>query len=301
MTDHRTSQNGSRHAHRRLLTTLMMSTALCLGALPAVLLIPQAVAQAARTHSFNIPSQPLNAALRSLANETGVQIAYETSVAAGTIAPAVSGTMSTEDALAELLSGSGLRYSFTNANTVTILESGSTTEIAGIEADGTTVLDTIMVTTAGGFAQQVVDAPASITVIPGEDLENKPFRSLIDAVRHVEGVTMAGGDKGDITIRGMPASGTLILIDGRRQNSTRELNPKGGNAVEDDWMPPIGAVDRIEVVRGPMSSLYGSEALGGVVNVITRRPGDSWEGAVSANATTPDDAGRPRLSAVARK
>jgi outer membrane receptor for ferrienterochelin and colicins len=285
MNDHRAGHTVSRQARRRPLATLMMSTALCLGILPAVLPLPQAMAQAARTHSFDIASQPLNAALRSLADQTGVQIAYETSVASGTIAPAVVGTMSTEDALAQLLSGSGLRYSFTNANTVTILDAGSTTDIGNVAADGSTVLDTIMVTTAGGFAQQVVEAPASITVIPSKELENKPFRSLIDAVRHVEGVTMTGGDKGDITIRGMPASGTLILVDGRRQNSTRELNPKGGNAVEDDWMPPIGAVDRIEVVRGPMSSRYGADAMGGVINIITKKVADTWSGSVGADAT----------------
>jgi outer membrane receptor for ferrienterochelin and colicins len=291
MTDDSAGRDITRQAHRRLLATLMVTTALCLGALPGVLPAQQASAQAARTHDFSIPSQPLSASLRALAGQTGVQIAYETSVAAGTIAPAVSGSMSTEDALALILSGSGLRYSFSGANTVTILESGSGTEIGNVAADGSTVLDTIMVTTAGGFAQQVVDAPASITVIPREELENKPFRSLIDAVRHVEGVTMTGGDKGDITIRGMPASGTLILVDGRRQNSTRELNPKGGNAVEDDWMPPIGAVDRIEVVRGPMSSRYGSDAMGGVINIITRKVADTWSGSVGADATIQGNSG----------
>ena len=291
MIDDGAGRGAARQAHGRFMATLMVTTALCLGALPGVLPVQQAAAQAARTHDFSIPSQPLSAALRALAGQTGVQIAYETSVAAGTIAPAVSGTMSTEDALALILSGSGLRYSFSGANTVTILEAGSGTEIGNVATDGSTVLDTIMVTTAGGFAQQVVDAPASITVIPREDLENKPFRSLIDAVRHVEGVTMTGGDKGDITIRGMPASGTLILVDGRRQNSTRELNPKGGNAVEDDWMPPIGAVDRIEVVRGPMSVLYGSDALGGVVNTITRRPADHWQGSVRLSGSDARGAG----------
>src|SRR5690606_5480766 len=82
----------------------------------------------------------------SLANQAGVQIAYQSSIAAGTTAPAVTGTMSTEQALAQLLSGTALRYSFTNANTVTILAgSGSAAAAGSISADGSVVLETITV------------------------------------------------------------------------------------------------------------------------------------------------------------
>src|SRR5690606_28107095 len=135
--------------------------------------VPQAAAQAARTHNFSIASQPLNAALRALADQTGVQIAYATSVAAGAIAPAVSGTMSTEDALARLLSGSGLRYSFTTANTVTILEAGTTTDIGNVAADGSTVLDTIDVLGGGGtFSPDTpYETAGSSTYISGEQIE----------------------------------------------------------------------------------------------------------------------------------
>ncbi|QRI62480.1 TonB-dependent receptor [Shinella sp. PSBB067] len=283
MNDVNARQKGFRRGDRRLLTTLMTGTALWLGALPMVLPPMQAAAQTARAHRFDIPAQPLNRSLRALAEQTGVQIAYETAVASGATAPAVQGTMSTEQALARLLSVSGLRYSFTNANTVTILHSAVAVEEGGSDP-GATVLDTITVT-AGGFSQSVIEAPASITVIPAEELERRPYRSLMDAVRHVEGVTMIGGDKGDISIRGMPAAGTLIMVDGRRQNSTRELNPKGGNAVEDNWIPPIGAVERIEVVRGPMSSRYGSDAMGGVINIITKKVADRWSGSVGADMT----------------
>ena len=276
-------QRGSRRAHRRLFTVMMMGTTLSLGAIPVVLPPVEAAAQTARAHRFDIPAQPLSRSLRTLAEQTGVQIAYETSIASGAMAPAVRGTMSAEQALARLLSVSGLRHSFTTANTVTIHDAA----VAGQEGDAdpdATVLDTVTVT-AGGFSQSVIEAPASITVIPAEELERRPYRSLMDAVRHVEGVTMIGGDKGDISIRGMPASGTLIMIDGRRQNSTRELNPKGGNAVEDNWIPPIGAVERIEVVRGPMSSRYGSDAMGGVINIITKKVADRWSGSVGADMT----------------
>ncbi len=145
------------------------------------------------------------------------------------------------------------------------------------------------VVTASGFSQDVRDAPASISVITREELENKQFRSLADAVRNVEGVSIIGGDKGEISIRGMESSHVLILIDGRRQN-TSQVTLKGGTseALGMNWIPPVEAIDRIEVVRGPMSTLYGSEALGGVINVITRKVAREWSGSVSADHTFQD-------------
>ena len=101
MNDVNARQKGSCRGNRRLLTTLMMGTALWLGAFPAVLPPMQAAAQTARAHRFDIPAQPLNRSLRALAEQTGVQIAYETAVASGATAPAVQGTMSTEQALAK--------------------------------------------------------------------------------------------------------------------------------------------------------------------------------------------------------
>lgn len=150
---------------------------------------------------------------------------------------------------------------------------------------GVTALGAITVT-ASGFEQEVRDAPASITVIPREELEKKQFRSLADAVRHVEGVSIIGGDKGSISIRGMESGHVLILVDGRRQN-TGQVSLKGGTseALGMNWIPPVEAIERIEIVRGPMSTLYGSEALGGVINVVTRKVAREWMGAISADYT----------------
>lgn len=160
--------------------------------------------------------------------------------------------------------------------------SGATTQAAPLEVGSTVV-------TASGFSQDVRDAPASISVITREELENKQFRSLADAVRNVEGVSIIGGDKGEISIRGMESSHVLILIDGRRQN-TSQVTLKGGTSegLGMNWIPPVEAIDRIEVVRGPMSTLYGSEALGGVINVITRKVARQWSGSVSADHTFQD-------------
>ncbi|MGF6213733.1 ligand-gated channel protein [Comamonas sp. 4034] len=143
-----------------------------------------------------------------------------------------------------------------------------------------------MVVTASGFEQAVEDAPASITVIPRQELEKKAYRDVTDALKDVPGVVLTGGgSSSDISIRGMGANYTLILVDGKPQNS-RETRPNSdGAGIEQGWLPPLSAIERIEVVRGPMSSLYGSDAMGGVINIITRKVAKQWTGTVSAETT----------------
>ena len=143
-----------------------------------------------------------------------------------------------------------------------------------------TTMSTVVVT-ASGFEQAVEDAPASITVVPRAELEKKSYKDVTDALKDVPGVVVTGGgSSSDISIRGMAASYTMVLVDGRRQNS-RETRPNSdGPGIEQGWLPPIEAIERIEVVRGPMSSLYGSDAMGGVVNIITRKVPKAWTGSV---------------------
>jgi outer membrane receptor for ferrienterochelin and colicins len=152
-------------------------------------------------------------------------------------------------------------------------------------ANETTNASTIVVT-ATSREQEVKDAPASISVITREDLERMPYREVTDALMEIPGVSVTPGEGNsrDISIRGMSPQYTLILVDGKRLSS-RETRTNGGNNSEGGLLPPLEAIERIEVVRGPMSSLYGSDAMGGVVNVITRRIATKWRGSVRANGT----------------
>lgn len=146
-------------------------------------------------------------------------------------------------------------------------------------------LDTVVVT-ASGFEQNIVDAPASISVVPREKLEQGSYKDLHDALRDVPGVILTPSDNNarDISLRGMGAQYTLILVDGKRM-STRETQTNGSTGTDQSWIPPLEAIERIEIVRGPMSSLYGSDAIGGVVNVITRKVAKEWMGAVRLEST----------------
>ena len=149
-----------------------------------------------------------------------------------------------------------------------------------------------IVVTASGFEQQISSAPASISVISREELERGHYQNVTDALRDVPGVVVTGGGRGDngndISIRGMPSQYTLILVNGRPQSS-RESRPNGDAGFEQDWLPPLQAIERIEVVRGPMSTLYGSDAIGGVINVITRKVADSWHGNIQLDTVLQED------------
>ncbi|MFC3078707.1 TonB-dependent receptor domain-containing protein [Phenylobacterium terrae] len=160
-------------------------------------------------------------------------------------------------------------------------DAGPPTEVDGV------------VVTAAGYEQQVVEAPASISVIAREDIQQMRASSLAEVLSSVEGVDVGGavGKTGglDISIRGMGSDYTLILIDGRRQNTAGSVTPNGFGETATSFLPPVSAIDRVEVVRGPMSTLYGSDAMGGVVNIITRRPSDRWTGTASVNGTLQGD------------
>lgn len=273
--------------HRNVLATMLISSALGMGMLPG-LPVPRAEAQASQTHSFNIPSQPLGRALRALADQSGLQIAYETAVAVGNTAPAVNGTMSTEQALTRLLAGSNLRHSFTGANTATIVGRSPAAGGASVSADGTIVLETITVEGAAqnpwgqveGYvatqnasgmrtATPILETPQSVSVVTRDQITDQKPVSLSDSLTYTPGVTMQSQSFSrmvdDVMMRGFNVvAGTGgMLRDGMKLQSN----------VYDGGQEPYG-LERVEVLRGASSVLYGQLAPGGVVNAISKRPTD---------------------------
>lgn len=131
---------------------------------------------------------------------------------------------------------------------------------AALANDNTLQLDQ-MVVSAAGFEQKITDAPASISVITGEELKKKRVSNIAEALNDVEGVDVSGnaGKTGglNVSIRGMGDAYTLVLVDGKRQNPAGNVTPNGFGETRFSFLPPVSAIERIEVIRGPMSTLYG--------------------------------------------
>ncbi len=151
-----------------------------------------------------------------------------------------------------------------------------------------TQLNTIVVT-ATGYEQDLSKAPASITVIDREELEKREYNDITDVLRHTPGVVVSGsGSAQTISIRGMSSNYTLFLVDGKRQYG-RDVNPNGDDAgFEKNILPPVSSIERIEIIRGPASTLYGTDAMGGVVNIITKKVSDRWSGSVELGSVIQD-------------
>jgi len=146
-----------------------------------------------------------------------------------------------------------------------------------------------IVVTATGFSQERREAPATISVVNEKELNTRSNQNVTEALREMPGVLVGNGHgslaTGDVQMRGMDSTYTSYMVNGIKQ-ATRESRPYGHHiGTEAAFMPPIAAIERIEVIRGPMSSLYGSDSIGGVVNVITKKAYnlETWTGVLENN------------------
>lgn len=129
-----------------------------------------------------------------------------------------------------------------------------------------TSADETMVVTANRFEQKQTSVLAATTVINRQEIEQYQANSLTEVLRRVPGVEIAQnggrGHNSSVFMRGTNSSHVLVLVDGIRIDSAA-----GGVAIN---RFPLGLVERVEVVRGPGAAMYGSDAVGGVINIITR-------------------------------
>jgi len=133
-------------------------------------------------------------------------------------------------------------------------------------AEAQTVLDPVVVT-ATRTPERADRTLAAVSVVDRATIEKRQLRSVPDALRGLPGVTVSSsGGVASVYLRGTNSDSVLVLVDGVKVGSaTLGTTP---------WADlPIQQIERIEVVRGPRSSLYGSKAIGGVIQIFTRRGG----------------------------
>lgn len=145
----------------------------------------------------------------------------------------------------------------------------------------------------------VIDTGANITVITAEDIKKMNAESVDDAVKDVTGINLGINDSSisgrqNISIRGTDSKHVLILIDGKKvSGSDAQI---GHSDFQYNWLP-MSAIERIEVIKGPMSSLYGSQAIGGVINIITKKSKENFLGDIDVKVGTGDDGEQYNIAA----
>lgn len=147
-------------------------------------------------------------------------------------------------------------------------------------------IDVQRVSGASRFNQEVVEAPASVSIITSEEIDRFGYRTLADVLRSVRGFYVSSDrNYSYVGARGFSRPGDyntriLLLIDGHRMND----NVYDQAQVGTEFPLDVELIDRIEIVRGPSSSLYGTSAFFGVVNVITKRSADGGRAVGSVEA-----------------
>jgi len=146
-----------------------------------------------------------------------------------------------------------------------------------------------VVLTATGQEQSIADVQASVQVISQDTIQTSKASNASELLKDAVGLGVrSSGPNQVVTMRGQNSTGTLLLVDGQsRTGAYGSFNLNNISTQE---------IERIEIVRGPMSALYGADALGGVINVITKRPGDNPGKTVSVLlGTRPDDGDKTTL------
>ncbi|MDO5532245.1 TonB-dependent siderophore receptor [Sutterella sp.] len=129
--------------------------------------------------------------------------------------------------------------------------------------------------TASRVEQDLMEVPMSVTVVTSEQIQKSSARTIGELLEDVPGVQIINsGSQGlnRVMIRGENAFRTLVMIDGQKISEQKSME---GTAVLID----PAQVERIEVIKGPASVLYGSDAIGGAINIITKKGGDKPFGA----------------------
>jgi vitamin B12 transporter len=142
------------------------------------------------------------------------------------------------------------------------------------DAEPSTVVMDEVVVTAARMEEPLSKASASVTVVTAEEIAERGVTRLDEVLQDVVGLHVVSrgpaGSLSSASIRGSEASQVLVLIDGVRLNS-----PQNGQFDLNQLPVALNEIERVEVLRGAASALYGSNALGGVINIITRSPADT--------------------------
>jgi hemoglobin/transferrin/lactoferrin receptor protein len=259
---------------------MTLSSTLTLG---GAALAQSAQAPAVSQRSFSVPAGSLASALVAFGKQAGVQVSYVPSLATGLQTSGVTGTLSTDAALSQLLAGTGLSFKMSGTKTVVIEGAGGGSS-GTATIPGAIALDTIDVSggnAASGAGFQgtpdwVYETPSSVSVVTSEAIKSVPARNMRDAIATAPGVYAGEGNGSFPTvspnIRGLQDSGRIVVsIDGARQNAQRGFgNGASGYQSNSGQAYVDGAfVREVNITKNPEAKAGSAGSLGGGVNFRT--------------------------------
>jgi iron complex outermembrane receptor protein len=225
---------------------------------------------------LDVPSTDLASALNSFAEKTGMELSYPAAMAAGAKSKPLKGRYSVQEGLHELLRGTGLTYRLTGDNSVTL------EKMAAAEPQSSKTMPAVTVTGTAHYAPEldpynadynrtqaatatktdtpIMQTPMSIKVVPQQVLKDQQTVTLDQALKNVSGVVNGSGSDRQFFLRGFEVF-----------NYYRDGFPFINN-----WhhTEELANVERVEVLKGPGSILYGRSEPGGIINFVTKQPLD---------------------------
>jgi len=244
-------------------------------AVSGLALLPLGVAQAAEAQqqstlfNFALAAKPLPQALSDFTRVTGISVVYTDEAPYAIKAPAITGQMSAAQAMQRLLGNSGFTFRQIDARTLALeplptdgaLNLGATTINGAALASDTTSYQPPPTSSVMRSHGLLLETPQTVNVVPAQVMRDQQPRNLDDALTNISGITQAntlGSTQDAVMLRGFGdnRNGSIMqdgmpLVQGRALNSTAE---------------------RVEVLKGPSSLLYGIQDPGGVVNIVSKKP-----------------------------
>ena len=268
----------SRYARAVLAVSLILACG-------ATLQGPAAQAQQGSVVTVSVPAGSLESALLALGRQANLKLVYSSALTAGRQTGGVSGQISSQSAVAQLLSGTGLSYSFTGANTVRIYDpnaGGGNDAAASVE--GAIALDTIDIGGAGaasgsgfqGTPDWVYETPASVSVVTREAIKTNAVRDTRELMASVPGVYVGEGNAAFPTVspnvRGLQDAGRVVVsIDGARQNAQRGMmfGSSGYNSSSGQAFVDSAFIRQVDIEKNTGATAGSAASLGGSVTFRT--------------------------------
>ena len=239
------------------------------------------------TRSYSQPRQPLQQALSQLAFTSGLQILMEPRMLGGKTAPALNGRYSAAQALQQLLAGSGLSYRLTSSGVITIVQAVTAPAAAVPKPAQPVALPAVasslasLQVTGSRIRRSAFEGPAPITIITAEQMQRDGHFTLTDALA-LNGMSDYGAESQGgggrfsanaqpLNLRGLGPGRALILVDGRRLPDY-PFPSNGRSNFQSLGSIPLASVERVELMTGGASAIYGADAIAGVVNIVLKQP-----------------------------